>query len=444
MTILKAIIYCRVSTDRQAEEGTSLETQQQICLQKAADIGAQIVDVIRDEGVSRASYASRPGMQKALATIETGKANTLIVANLSRYSRDAEHQQIIKRRVEQAGGRLVFRDMDFADTPEGDLAFGIMGTFADYERKVIRARTMRGHKQRAEEGLQPCRSRRPFGYDIVTKKDVLVGRYPLGLAGTYQIRADEAPYVQQVFHRYAKGASLHGLATWMTAQNVPSTSGGAGWQTSTLRRILTNPLYKGKPAFGRTQRMKDEARRADGRSEYFLRKRPEHEWIIMDAPALVDAEIWELSQQRLATNQSKLGGRPARKYLLSGLILCPVCGSRMMYRRSGHGHNYQCPKSHKDALLQCYNALRYEALVVRALLAVVERPELVEHAIRAYTDQPGQGHTDTKESVSAELSKLAIQEKATVRAQIAGVQAGADPTLYDTVFAEINLKRDAL
>lgn len=190
--------------------------------------------------------------------------------------------------------------------------------------------------------------------------------------------------------------------------------------------------------------MKDEARRADGRSEYFLRKRPEHEWIIMDAPALVDAEIWELSQQRLATNQSELGGRPARKYLLSGLILCPVGGSRMMYRRSGHGHNYQCPKSHKDALLQCYNALRYEALVVRALLAVVERPELVEHAIRAYTDQPGQGHTDTKESVSAELSKLAIQEKATVRAQIAGVQAGADPTLYDTVFAEINLKRDAL
>ncbi len=78
----------------------------------------------------------------------------LIIANLSRFSRDREHQSAIKKRVQAAGARLVFCDMDFDDTPEGDLAFGIMGTFADYERKVIKDRTMKGRKRRAQEGLQ--------------------------------------------------------------------------------------------------------------------------------------------------------------------------------------------------------------------------------------------------------------------------------------------------
>ena len=80
---------------------------------------------------SGALYHARPGIQAALRDLEAGKADTLIIANLSRFSRDREHQSTIKKRVEAAGARLVFCDMDFADTPEGDLAFGIMGTFAD-------------------------------------------------------------------------------------------------------------------------------------------------------------------------------------------------------------------------------------------------------------------------------------------------------------------------
>ena len=76
-----------------------------------------------------------------------------------------------------AGARLILCDMEIADTPEGDLQFGIMGQFAQYERQLIRKRTMAGRRHRAEQGYQPCRSQSPLGYHIVTKGEALAGLY---------------------------------------------------------------------------------------------------------------------------------------------------------------------------------------------------------------------------------------------------------------------------
>jgi len=71
----------------------------------------------------------RPGIQAALTNLEVGKAELLIIASLSRFSRDREHQSAIQKRVIAAGASLVFCDMPFEDTPEGDLALGMMGRY---------------------------------------------------------------------------------------------------------------------------------------------------------------------------------------------------------------------------------------------------------------------------------------------------------------------------
>src|ERR1041384_4753007 len=84
MKPLKAVLSLRVSTEDQAENGTSLETQELACLRKAAELNAQVVTIYRDEGVSGALYHTRAGMQAALADIEAGKANLLIVYSISR------------------------------------------------------------------------------------------------------------------------------------------------------------------------------------------------------------------------------------------------------------------------------------------------------------------------------------------------------------------------
>lgn len=54
----------------------------------------------------------------------------------------------------------------FDDTPEGDLAFNIMGRFARYEKQLIRTRSMKGKRKRAEEGQQPQRSTPAYGYHM--------------------------------------------------------------------------------------------------------------------------------------------------------------------------------------------------------------------------------------------------------------------------------------
>jgi site-specific DNA recombinase len=149
----RAVIYTRVSTEEQASTGTSLESQIAACLAKAESLGARVVATHEDAGVSGAYYATRPGLQSALAMIDEGRVDTLIVANVSRLSRDGEHQAAIAKRVRRAGGRIVFCEQSFEESPEGELSFGIFGQFAQYERQVIRSRTMKGRRKRAEEGI---------------------------------------------------------------------------------------------------------------------------------------------------------------------------------------------------------------------------------------------------------------------------------------------------
>jgi len=157
-----AVIVTRVSTGEQVRHGSSLENQLEICRVKAAAIGIPIIAEYEDAGISGGFLASRHGMMSAIADIQAGRADTLICATLDRFSRDVEHQLFIKKTIEFAGGRIVFCDMNFEDSPEGELNFVIQGGFKQYEKRAIRARTMRGKRTRAEQGQQPQRSRPPF------------------------------------------------------------------------------------------------------------------------------------------------------------------------------------------------------------------------------------------------------------------------------------------
>ena len=220
MTMLKAIIYTRVSTGQQAEQGTGLEVQESACLRKAQDLGAEVVDIIIDEGISGAFYLSRPGIQKALTMLEAKKADMLITMKLDRSGRDADVLAVIRKRVQHAGAQLVFVDgANFENNATGNLLFRVNAGFVEYEKEVIRERTMSGRRKRAEQGQQPTRSRHPFGYHVVCKDDVLRGEYPLEQLGMYQIIEEQAQWVRKIFAWYAEGASLRQVCRSLLAQD---------------------------------------------------------------------------------------------------------------------------------------------------------------------------------------------------------------------------------
>ena len=212
-----------------------------------------------------------------------------------------EHQQAIKKAVKAAGGRIVFCDMDFDDTPEGDLAFGIMGGFAQYERALIKDRTMKGKRKRAEEGQQPQRSTPAYGYHIVTNAQVECGLYPPEMRGRYVIIEAEAEIVRELFTRYAAGGGgAPPLARDLNARHIPASRGGL-WHPVCVAIILRNPVYKGQPAYGRTSRTLGEAGPTDRHQltgTPLLRPRaveaPGKQPVPLSAPAArLGEELWE-------------------------------------------------------------------------------------------------------------------------------------------------------
>jgi site-specific DNA recombinase len=391
----KAIIYIRVSTGPQ-EAGTSLESQFAACQAKALSLGAQVVGVHQDVQ-SGADYLSRQGLQKALVQIENGDADTLIIYDMSRYSRDSEHQQLIKKRVLTARARLVFCTLDLGDlaSPEGGLAFGVTGIFAEYERHKIKERTTNGSKARAKSGIQPSRAMRPVGYTIVNKEQVMEGHFAKELLGTYQIIEKEAEIVREIFRAYANGESLRGIGRLLARQDAPTARGGQAWNPSTIRYILQNPTYKGTATYGRHAHEPDETRMARGLvTKAGRRVREESEWILISAPPIIEEALWNTVQKRLASNQKRLGGNPQRKFMLSGLLRCPNCGGPMG-GNSGAGQTtvqrrrspaitkprspvrrYRCRSTACPA--NYYNAKNVEALVLELLQDYASKPELLE------------------------------------------------------------------
>lgn len=444
--MLKAVIYTRVSTEEQAENGTSLETQELGCLRKAAQIGAQVIGIHKDEGISGAFYMSRPGMLAALADVEAGRAEILIVASLSRFSRDVEHQQGLKKRIERAGGRLVLCDMELQDTPEGDLQFGIMGQFAQYERQVIRKRTMIGRKKRAEEGIQPYRTLSPFGYHVPTEKDVLAGVYPASALGLYQVIEEEAAVVRELFIRCAAGTPLRGLAKWLDAKGVPTPQGGLRWYPSTLRCLLNNSVYKGTALVGRREVVTDESRLQKGfKMSYSLRSRPADQCVPIAVPALVTEDLWEACQKRLGDNQAAFSGNPKRRYTLSGYAVCIECGRRMG-GWTCHGCSYYvCNVEWCNQYKRAKRGPDAENAVRLCIETLAAEPEQIAKAITVYTEADHDSDAgDVLKKLQGEMEALAAQEKATITAQIAGIQNGADPGIYAGLFSEIARKRKEL
>ena len=474
-----AVIYTRVSTGEQADHGTSLDTQRAACLVKAGQLGLPVVAHHEDAGVSGGFLTSRAGMMAAVALLQAGRADTLIAANMSRFSRDSEHQAALLKSVRAAGGRIVFCDMAFEDTPTGDLQYTMVGAFAAWEKAEIRRRTYSGHVARAEAGVMTCRATAPFGYIIPKKSDVLRGDHPAELLGRYLVHEGRAAVVRELFARYVAGASLNDVSRWLNESGLPTPGGGRMWRASNVRFIIKNPVYKGVGAFGRFDHSTDESRlsRVHERTGLPLTspkvQRPADPatWITFPVPALVPEGVWEAANGRLSVNRSLKGGRRDAVRMLSGRVFCPRCGAGMVClsptrsrsKKPGsaevhtYPHRYTCGHYRRTLMdggaagcrATSFYVHQVEASVVRALAAALEHPEWVREALAAYAGPPpSQGDGPDAGQALAQVEKalgvLERRQRATVEAQVAGIMAGADADAYSAAFAAIAGERAAL
>lgn len=463
MTMRKAIIYTRVSTGMQIEN-TSLEMQAIACERKAEEMQMPVVEVFSDPGVSGAKYLTRPGIQGALAALRSGQADSLIIYKMDRAGRDMDIIRKIRNEVLRAGCVLIFADgMNFENNATGNLTFNMMAGFAEFERDLIRERTMGGRRALAASGVQPSRKNPPFGYVIVTHVHKIAGRFLEHQVGDHVVIEEEAYWVREIFRLYAAHWSLGEIARHLNDQHVPTPKGGREWRGTSVRCILMNSVYSGRVAFGKTLSVADETLTyrhdptkllKNGRR---VQERPEEEWTdVTEIPALIDPQTWAQCAALLAQNmeekQAIHGGNPDRKFALSSLIFCPVCGFRVCGNTDKRVsvRTYVChkrPGCRKPS--PRYRADLLESLMTKALLILHKHPTLVEDTIRAYdaqkrAEESGSERERKRAQMEAELQTLQERGQAAAKAMTAAVMAGGSAEDFTGILQEINTRRQTI
>ena len=159
---MKAIGYVRVSTEKQADFGVSLEAQSEKVRAMAVVQGAKLAEVIIDTGESAESL-DRPGMARLLSLVDASAVDTVIIAKLDRLTRSVKDLAELLERFTRRGVSLVSvaESLD-TGTAAGRLVLNFMTAVSQWEREAIgeRTRDAMHHKRANGERVGTV----PFGF----------------------------------------------------------------------------------------------------------------------------------------------------------------------------------------------------------------------------------------------------------------------------------------
>jgi site-specific DNA recombinase len=208
-----ALLYARVSTSQQANEGISLDAQERSMRQAAELAGFTEIELLREEGRSGKSIKGRPVLRDALSRLADGSADALFVTRIDRLARSTQDFLSIVDQAHKYNWRLVLLDLNLdTSSYQGRFVVTIMSALAEMERAIIAERQKDIHKDRREQGLV-------WGKDLGPKK---------------LITEETCLYILQ---RKSDGVSLHAIARELNEQGT-KTAYGKSWTASTIKYVL--------------------------------------------------------------------------------------------------------------------------------------------------------------------------------------------------------------
>jgi len=317
----RCVLYLRVSLERQTE-GFSLEGQEHSLREWAKFEGMSVVETYIEAGKSGKSIDGRDEFKRMLNDIATKRISIdfVVVYKLSRFGRNAKDVLVSLAFLQSYGVNLICQqDGIDSSTQMGQMMITVLGAVAQMERENILAQTMLGRQQKAREGGwnggPPA-----YGYTLID--------------GRLVVKEDEASVVRMVFDKYINGCGYTAIAGHLNRLGIPrlptKVSQGrtfTDWSVQQIKRMLENPVYTGRIAFGKTRQ-----ERIKGTENKYRRLKSDNVILsdIAHEPIITD-EIFEKAQIRRRevgiANAPKVG-RTAT-HLLTGLLKCPQCGTTM-------------------------------------------------------------------------------------------------------------------
>ena len=341
----KAYSYIRMSTDLQLK-GDSLRRQREASQKYAEAQGLQLVEDFDLQDIGYSGYdgeniasGSFGRFLEAVRAGEIDRGSYLLVESFDRMSRQ-EPIIALKPFIEIVEAGLTLVTLDDEREFSGKISF---------EDLIISiAKMSRANEESARKSDRLSKAWQEKRNTIGTEK--LTARCPSWLRllddrQGFEIIEDRARTVRRMFEEAIAGLGAFSIVRRLNDEGIPTFTGKAGWQTSTVNKIIGS-----KAAIGEFQpgRMINGERKAEGEpiKGYFPR--------IIDDETFYAAQRGRLERRTTGTAERKgSGGAKGKRFsnLFSKLAVCDNCGSPMQYENKGappKGHSY----------LVCSNAIR--------------------------------------------------------------------------------------
>ena len=406
-----AYVYVHQSTADQLLNHPESRRRQYALVERARSLGWENVVVIDDDLGRSGGGQSRPGFERLLAAICAGTAGAVLAIEASRLARNGRDWHTLLEFCALVNTLII--DEDGITDPRlinDRLLLGLKGTFSELELSMFRQRSQEALRLKAARG------------ELHTTAAI---GYRRGADGRLEQDPDWRIYetLSMVFRKFSEIGSVRQLALWLRQEgiNLPVALYGPQGRTVQWRaplyhavhRLLTNPVYAGAYAFGRTG---SRVRFEGGRKVVIhgvARRQEEWEVLIRDHhQGYISWEEYDRNQKIIAGNANMKGTMVAGSVrkgggLLVGLLRCGHCGRRLkVLHHARRDTRYVCNAEMKcasDKKCVGFSNMRIDAAVSAEVLSAIS-PLALDAALQLIADRERAGTERLRQS------ELALQQ----------------------------------
>jgi len=399
MTVpLRAALYLRVSTARQAEHDVSIPDQKRQGEAYCEARGLQLVETFIEPGAS-ATNDRRPEFQRMIeaGTSKPAPFDVVVVHSFSRFFRDHFELEFYVRKLAKNGVKLVSITQEMGDDPMHVMMRQIMALFDEYQSKENAKHVMRALKENARQGFWNG-SLPPIGYRTVAAEQ-------RGAKTKKKLEIDplHADTVRLIYRLALEGDGTTGqmgvknIVSYLNSRRIFTRDGGR-WGIGQVHRILTRRTYMGEHEFNKRSKSKE--------------LKPKTEIVVVPVPPIIDKETFEAVQKLLKARNPKV--MPSRVIsgptMLTGMIHCAKCGGAMTIRtgKGGRYRYYACSIKARQGPTACEGTAvpmdKLDDLVASHLEGQLLQPERLETVLASVLDRR-QEQSERRRDHIAELNQ---------------------------------------